>query len=351
MPSNANRRPLWLRIARSLAVAVAGLLAGLLTLWSVAALWFDVRRGAWARYSALAVYVLLLVAIRLFVGRRWLRVVAWAACFLAVLVWWLSLQPSNDREWQPDVARTAWAEVHGDEVVIHDVRNCDYRSEFDYICAWETREYDLRQLRGADGYIVYWGSPWIAHTIVSFQFGDRTFIAFSIETRWYNHFNVFIGKGPERYMIAQYERDVIRLRTNYRKDEDVYLYRLAATTERERQRFLEYIARLNELHEHPEWYNALTRNCTTSIFAQRTISDSSLPLVDARNWRVLLNGKLDEMLYRAGAFAGNLEFEQLRQRAYINRAARVANQDPDFSLRIREGRPGFESSAPVLAPR
>jgi uncharacterized protein (DUF1800 family) len=27
---------------------------------------------------------------------------------------------------------------------------------------------------------------------------------------WYNHFNVFIGKGPDRYMITEYERDVIR---------------------------------------------------------------------------------------------------------------------------------------------
>ncbi len=27
---------------------------------------------------------------------------------------------------------------------------------------------------------------------------------------WFNHFNVFIGKGPDRYMVNAYERDVIR---------------------------------------------------------------------------------------------------------------------------------------------
>lgn len=27
---------------------------------------------------------------------------------------------------------------------------------------------------------------------------------------WFNHFNVFIGKGPDRYMVTAYERDVIR---------------------------------------------------------------------------------------------------------------------------------------------
>jgi uncharacterized protein (DUF1800 family) len=27
---------------------------------------------------------------------------------------------------------------------------------------------------------------------------------------WFNHFNIFIGKGPDRYMVSAYERDVIR---------------------------------------------------------------------------------------------------------------------------------------------
>src|SRR6202008_5078084 len=27
---------------------------------------------------------------------------------------------------------------------------------------------------------------------------------------WFNHFNVFIGKGPERMVVTSYERDVIR---------------------------------------------------------------------------------------------------------------------------------------------
>ena len=27
---------------------------------------------------------------------------------------------------------------------------------------------------------------------------------------WFNHFNVFIGKGADRYLVTSYERDVIR---------------------------------------------------------------------------------------------------------------------------------------------
>ena len=352
MTSNIGREQSWLRFIRMLVVVLAWFVISVLTLWAVAALCFDVRRG-WLRYPAAAVYVLLLLAILFLVKRPWLRLGAWAACFLAVLLWWFSLKPSNDRRWQTDVSRTAWAEAHGDQVVIHDVRNCEYRTEFDYTCSWEARTYKLSQLRGADAFIVYWGSPYIAHTMVSFQFGKKDFLAFSIETRKevgqvYSAITGFFRQYELIYVAAD-ERDVVRLRTNYRQGEDVYLFHLAASPARARDRFLEYIGRLNQLHEHAEWYNALTRNCTTSIFAQRKVTESALPLFDAWNWQVLLNGKLDELLYRGGAFAANLPFEELRQRAYINPAARAADRDPEFSLRIREGRPGFDGSAEAPA--
>lgn len=43
------------------------------------------------------------------------------------------------------------------------------------------------------------------------------------------------------------ERDVVRLRTNYRTGEDVYLYHLNMDSVRARARFLEYIDRLTGL--------------------------------------------------------------------------------------------------------
>jgi hypothetical protein len=313
----------------------------------MAALFFDVRRG-WLRYPAPAVYILVFGAILFLVKRPWLRLCGCSAAFLVVLLWWLSLKPSNHREWQADVSRTARAEIHGDQVVVHDVRNCDYRAEFDYTCQWETRSYDLSQLRGADLFIVYWGSPWIAHTIVSFQFGQDSYLAFSIETRKQvgQTYSALLGffRQYELIYIASDERDVIRLRTNYRRDEDVYLYHLTADPVRARARLLEYLVRLNELHENPEWYNAVTKNCTTSIFAQREATPGAVPVLSARNWRVLVNGKLDEMAYQNGAFAGALPFKELKERAYINPAARAADKEPDFSRRIRQGRPGFQDS-------
>jgi hypothetical protein len=81
------------------------------------------------------------------------------------------------------VAKTAWAEVHGDNLTIQNFRNCDYRTETDYTPHWETKTVSLSQLRGLDVFITYWGSPWIAHPIVSFDFGDQGYVAMSVETR------------------------------------------------------------------------------------------------------------------------------------------------------------------------
>ena len=35
----------------------------------------------------------------------------------------------------------------------------------------------------SDIFITYWGSPWIAHPILSFHYGDDEYLAFSIEVR------------------------------------------------------------------------------------------------------------------------------------------------------------------------
>lgn len=57
---------------------------------------------------------------------------------------------------------------------------------------------------------------------------------------------------------------------------------------------------------------------------------------------MLLNGKMDEMIFERGGFvAGGLPFPELKERALINPDAQAANDAPDFSRKIREGRPGF----------
>nr|MCU0748594.1 DUF4105 domain-containing protein [Akkermansiaceae bacterium] len=221
--------------------------------------------------------------------------------------------------------------------------NCDYRTVTDFTPHWETRVVRISEITGIDIAINYWGSPWMAHPIVSFQFADAPPVCFSIETRKqvgqsYSAIGGLYRQFSLTYIVAD-ERDVIRVRTNYRKDEDIYLYRLTLTPAQARERFVEYIHALNTLHDHPRWYNAITTNCTTSIRTQH-------PSGERPRWdyRMLLNGKGDKMMYERDIIAkGGLSFADLKKRSLIDGPAKIANDSLDFSRRIREGLPSMES--------
>jgi Domain of unknown function (DUF4105) len=324
-----------MKLLRFVLYALAWIAAALFAAWAFGALYFDFPK---AGALVATLFVLALLATVLFVRGQLLKLAIVFGAFAVVVSWWLTLKPSNDRPWQPDVAQTAWAEINGDEITIHNVRNCDYRTATDFTPHWETRTVRLSQITGIDVAINYWGSPWIAHPIVSFQFADALPLCFSIETRktigqQYSTLEGFYRQYTLIYIVAD-ERDVIRLRTNYRR-EDVYLYHTLASPEQARQRFREYISALNALHENPRWYNAVTHNCTTSIRTQRAAK-----LRTRWDWRILLNGKADELLYQDHAIAtGGLPFAELKQRSLIDERARAADQNPDFSRIIREGLP------------
>ena len=324
-----------MKVLRLFIGIIAWLAALICSLWATGALYFDFPIASTA---AAMLFVVVVVAAILFVRRKLLKFAITLGVCALVASWWFTLKPSNDREWQPDVAQTAWAQIDGDQITIHNVRNCEYRAESDFTPRWETRTVWLSQITGMDLAINYWGSPWIAHPIVSFQFSDALPLCFSIETRktvgqQYSTLEGFYRRYTLIYVVAD-ERDCIRLRTNYRR-EDVYLYHTLASPAQARERFREYINTVNLLHENPRWYNAVTSNCTTSIRAQRAAQ-----LRAAWDWRILLNGKADEMLYQHHAIAtGGLPFTQLKQRSLIDERARAADQSPEFSRLIREGLP------------
>jgi hypothetical protein len=326
---------------RLIRCAAAVLLAPL-TLWASAALYFDLP-FKFASAPAAVIYLFLIAGLMYWIRPVWKAVGCGFACFAIVLGWWLLLEPSNVRDWQPDVSETAWAEIDGDQVTIHNVRNFIYRSETDYTPRWETKAVNVSSIRGADIFITYWGSPWIAHPIMSFHYGDDEYLAFSIEVRkekgeGYSAVRGFFRQFELIYIVSD-ERDVVRLRTNYRHGEEVYVFRLRATPNVARALFMEYIQSLNRLRKQPEWYNALTTNCTTDI-RKMAVAAAGTDAA-AWDWRILLNGRLDEMLYSQGRLAGDLPLAELKQRAHINAVARVYDQAPDFSQRIRAGRPGF----------
>ncbi len=309
--------------------------------WACAALFFD------GPFSGLVAAAFACAAVGIFGWLRpfWKSLSLFGVLFLSVLFWWLSIEPSNEREWLPDVARLPEAEIDGDRVAIRNIRNFVYRSEFDYDERWEERTYDLSKLEGVDVFLIYWGSPWIAHTIMSWVFEDGPPLAISIETRKevgeeYSAVRGFFRQFEIYYVVSD-ELDVVRLRTDYR-GEDVYLYRLLASPEVARKVLLAYFAEINQLATKPRWYNTIRYNCTTAI---RHLVQSVTP-GSPFDWRILLNGHIDELAYERGNIDTSLPFGELKRRSDITQRAKAVERDSDFSMRIRDGLPARRERTP-----
>jgi hypothetical protein len=317
-------------------------LAGVLVL---TALWFQVD-PPW-RWLAMAAATAFAVAI-VVAGRRQAKA-GWGALAIAVIigcVWWTSIAPSNDRDWAPDVAHGVTADIKGPDVVLHNVRNFDWNSETDFVPRWETRRYSLDRLTTVDLASSVWSSPAIAHTLISFGFADGGHVVFSAEVRRERgeEFSEVGGffKEFELVMIAADESDILRLRTNIRR-ESVTLLPLRLTAAQARALFIAYLERANELARQPQFYQTATANCTTVIFELARVVDSRVPL----DWRILVSGYLPEYLYDLGVISTDIPLEQTLRKTAISKRAQEATPSSDYSRVIRA-----EASTPAAgAPR
>lgn len=208
------------------------------TAWAVLAIYYGDSQTGFVQVCSAVIFGLVgLLTLLSLALPKWRKHLVGAYSILFVIVlswWWLAITPSNQRQWQPDLALLPYATVEGDKATVHNIRNVDYRSEFDFTTAYYDKTYDLTQLVGLDLFAVYWMRPAIAHTIMSFNFGDNDYLAVSIEARkeqneGYSTIKGFFRQYELTYIVAD-ERDVVRLRTNYRSNppEAVYLYRLKA---------------------------------------------------------------------------------------------------------------------------
>jgi hypothetical protein len=265
----------------------------------------------------------------------------------AFFFWWSTIEASNDRLWQPDVARLAAAEIDGNRVTLRNVRRFTYRTTDDFTPAWHERTVDLDRLETLDLYAVYWMGDAIAHTMVSFGFAGEEPVTFSIETRKEvgEAYSTLAGffRQYELYYVVSEEPDVVALRTSYREPrEDVYLFRVDIPAANIRRFFLHYLEEINRLVDEPKWYNTLTTNCTTAIVTHVRALGGRLPI----SWRVVLSGYFPALLYDRGVLDQSLPFPELRAASLINDRARAALGSPDFSARIRDGLPGMELPPP-----
>ena len=329
------------RIVKGAALAALALLVVGIGVWGALLLEYAGPPNDVVRTTLVGGFALSAVGtiVALFVRRwRWRAVGAYALLCAAILFLWSSIEPSNDRDWQPEVAVLPYATISGDRVTVHNIRNFDYRSETDFTPAYYDKTFDLRELQSVDIVSAYWMGPAIAHVFVSFGFTGDDHLAISIEVRkpkgeGYSTLKGFFRQYELFYVVGD-ERDVIRLRTNYRADppEDVYIYRVKSSTEARRRLFLEYMNRINALRTKPEFYNTLTTNCTTNIWTNSHVNPERVPLT----WKILASGYVPEYLYEQGRLETmDLSFSELQRRAHVNARAKAADSAADFSRRIR----------------
>jgi hypothetical protein len=285
-----------------------------------------------------ATAICLIVLASLLTRMRWHALAVYTVGVALILIWWKTIVPSADRDWEPDVARSVTASFQDDRVVVKNVRNFDWRSETDFHPRWERRDYVLSHVSDVDLIVSYWMGEAVAHTIVSFGFEDAARLAFSIEIRKERNesFSSIAGlfKHYELTIVAADERDVVRLRSNIR-EEDVRIYRLRMSPHNAQRLLRVYLEKANELARTPRFYNTLTSNCTTLVFDMAKVIHPGLPL----DSRIIVSGYLPDYAYDQGALDTTMSFESLRELAKIRDRAARADADPNFSNRIREGIP------------
>jgi hypothetical protein len=308
--------------------------------WAALALIYRCRLTAAARVPLILLWLLIwLTTLLLLRGTHAFAAVALFACaFAAVLAWWLHLKPSNERDWADDVARTLCGEICGDRAVLHNVRNFHWRTQTDYEVRWETRSYDLQQLLSVDLITSYWDIPGVAHVLISFGFTAGAYVAFSVEIRR-ERGEAFSALGGffrqfELSIIAADERDVVRVRTNIRREDD-YLFRLRLPPAAIRSLFRAYIEQANQLVHAPRFYNTITVNCTTLVYHMMRHIVGRLPY----SVRLVLSGFLPGYVHSVGGLDPRYSLRELRAFGHITERARAADASASFSQDIRTGIP------------
>jgi hypothetical protein len=250
------------------------------------------------------------------------------------------IAPSNFRDWRPEQSVLPHAEFQGEQVVVHNVRNCKYFANDVYMVDYYDNTIDLEHVEGVDFIVVpFKGTPALAHVMISFQIakpdGTRDHLAVSVETRKERDENYNPVKGSANtyelmYVLAD-ERDVIQYRTNY-NNEDVYLYHTVATPEASKALLVDVLTRANQVAAQPEFYDTLTNNCTSNIVRHVNRIKPNRIVTD---YRVLLPGYSDALAYDEGLIEKHGTFPETKQQAYVNPAALRYAGRKDFSELIR----------------
>ncbi len=317
------------------------LLYSVVTAWCFGAVWYSNLPWGWLRCILAFVVLILLLAAILVRGKYKFPLRGALGLMGIIIIWYILIPASNDRDWQPSCSRNPYAasSTDGKQLTIHNIRDFAYRTETDFDMRYIDETYNLDDLSSMDYIQVHWGGMQaIAHSMLSFGFSDGRHLVVSVETRLEK--NDIQGGLPGMYkqfellMILGTERDILGLRTNYRH-EDVYLYPTRLDRNEIRTVFLDIIRRVNELKDHPRFYNTLSHNCFTSLFPSIKLIRPEMKF----DIGMLLNGFTDRKAFEYRVSRGELhgDFTQFRHQHYVNpKVDKLPSPPANYSELIRK---------------
>ncbi|MEX2528376.1 MAG: DUF4105 domain-containing protein [Gemmatimonadota bacterium] len=230
-------------------------------------------------------------------------------------------------------------EFQGEWVTVRGVRDFCWRSLTDYDARWEDRSFRLTELSGLWYVVTPFVKAWrgLAHTLLSFQFGQDRFLTLSVEARRREGQRYGFVKGMFRqfgliYVVGT-EEDVLVHRAIHR-DHELLLFPVKIGPDRLRELFLRMARSANQLRENPEFYHTLSNNCTTRIVDH---VNAVVPERIPGGWRILFPGHSDELARGLGLLDVEGSIDDARQRWRANQRIRQWEGSPDFSVKIREG--------------
>ncbi|MEZ6087396.1 MAG: DUF4105 domain-containing protein [Pirellulaceae bacterium] len=245
-------------------------------------------------------------------------------------------QPSQRRDWRPELSVLPYAEIDDERVVVRNVRQCRWRSETDYDVKHSDWKFDWEDVQAVDFIVVpFKDTPMLAHTMLSFDLGDDRFLALSVEARLeageaYSPLAGIAQQFDLMYVLGD-ETDLIGLRAEVRRN-DIFLYRSKASPKQAADILRGVLVRANQLLETPEFYDSLRNSCATNV--ANHIAPYAPPNL-LSDWRLMLPGHSDRLAYDLKLIDTTVPFEQARRNAYVTLKVRQHIGSKSFSKKIR----------------
>ena len=247
------------------------------------------------------------------------------------------LQPSLDLEWAADCEHLTTATVEGTKITFHNVRDFKWRTTKDRDERWADEV-----VVDADDLVQIWfvvdhfhAIKGMAHTYLTFEFGEGTCLSFSFESRREKgeRYHPWDGlwRAYELYLLVGFERDVTGLRTHGRRNRD-YMFRAVALPGKDKELLFGMVKKLNDLAKNPEWYHSLLTTCNTSIVQiVNELTPGRIPFL----WRNFLPGYTPKAALKLKLIEDWGGLEETLRKARIDEKAQAWDGVEDYSVMLR----------------